>query len=79
MNTVLANVVRTDVRATAFAINIFIIHALGDAISPAILTFVADLSSFHTAFVAVSLLIPVSGVLWLMGARHLDADTAKAA
>src|SRR5262249_54060521 len=28
-NTILANVVRSDIRATAFAINILIIHALG--------------------------------------------------
>jgi MFS family permease len=33
-NTALANVVHPSIRATAFAINIFIIHALGDAISP---------------------------------------------
>ena len=78
MNTVLANVVRSDVRATAFAINILVIHALGDAISPLIIGFVSDLSSLHTAFVGVSLLIPVSGVLWLLGAKSLDADTAAA-
>jgi MFS family permease len=79
MNTVIANVVRTEIRATAFAINIFIIHALGDAISPPIIGFVSDLSNLHTAFVGVAMLIPVSGVLWLLGARYLDADTDRAA
>jgi hypothetical protein len=78
MNTVIANVVGTEIRATAFAINIFIIHALGDAISPLIIGFVADLSSLHAAFVGVSLFIPLSGVLWLWGAKYLDADTARA-
>ncbi len=78
MNTVLANVTRSSIRATAFAINILIIHALGDAISPLIIGFVGDLSTLHAAFVGVSLLIPVSGVLWLMGTRTLDADTATA-
>jgi MFS family permease len=77
-NTILANVVRSDVRASAFAINILIIHALGDAISPLIIGFVADLSSLQTAFVGVSFLIPVSGVLWLWGAKYLDEDTRKA-
>jgi hypothetical protein len=77
-NTILANVTRAEIRATAFAINILIIHALGDAISPLIIGFVADLSSLHAAFVGVSLLIPLSGVLWVWGARSLDADTAKA-
>ena len=69
---------RSGIRATAFAINILVIHALGDAISPLIIGFVADLSSLHAAFVGVSLLIPVSGVLWLLGAKYLDDDTAKA-
>ena len=77
-NTILANVTRSGIRATAFAINILVIHALGDAISPLIIGFVADLSSLHAAFVGVSLLIPVSGVLWLLGAKYLDDDTAKA-
>lgn len=78
MNTVLANVTRSDIRATAFAINILVIHALGDAISPLIIGVIADLSSLQTAFLATSLFIPLSGVLWLMGARHLDADTERA-
>ena len=77
-NTILANVVRSPIRATAFAINIFIIHALGDAISPLIIGFVADLTNLHTAFVAVSALIPISGSLWIWGANHLDDDTAAA-
>jgi hypothetical protein len=77
-NTILANVVRSPIRATAFAINIFIIHALGDAISPLIIGFVADLTNLHTAFVAVSALIPISGSLWVWGANHLDEDTAAA-
>jgi MFS family permease len=77
MNTVIANVVRTEIRATAFAINILIIHALGDAISPPIIGVVSRLANLHTAFVGVSLLIPVSGVLWIWGAKYLDADTQK--
>jgi MFS family permease len=76
-NTILANVTRPEIRATAFAINILIIHALGDAISPLIIGFVADLSSLQTAFVGVSFLIPVSAVLWVLGAKYLDEDTRK--
>ncbi len=77
-NTILANVTRSEIRATAFAINILVIHAFGDAVSPLIIGFVSDLSSLHTAFVGVSLLIPVSGVLWIWGAKHLEEDTARA-
>jgi MFS family permease len=77
-NTILANVVRSPIRATAFAVNIFIIHAFGDAISPLIIGLIADLSSLQTAFLLVGLLIPLSGALWLLGRRYLDADTAAA-
>ncbi len=77
-NTILANVTRSEIRATAFAINILIIHALGDAISPLIIGFIADLSSLHAAFVAISFLVPVSAFLWVLGAKYLDEDTARA-
>lgn len=77
-NTILANVTRSEIRATAFAINILIIHILGDAISPWIIGSIADRSSLHTAFLAVSVTIPAAAILWVLGARRLDADTAKA-
>ena len=34
LNTVIVNVTRPGMRAMAFAVNIFFIHALGDAVSP---------------------------------------------
>ncbi len=77
-NTILVNVTRSTIRATAFAINIFVIHAFGDAISPLIIGLIADLSSLQFAFVLVSLLIPISGLLWLGGIRHLDEETRRA-
>ncbi|OWK43186.1 spinster family MFS transporter [Fimbriiglobus ruber] len=77
-NTILANVSRSPIRATAFAINILVIHALGDAISPPVLGFIADLTDLHTAFLAVSVLILVGGGLWVAGARYLDEDTKRA-
>lgn len=77
-NTIIANVVSGDIRATAFAVNILVIHALGDAISPTLIGLVADHSDLHTAFVGVSVMILVGGGLWVAGARHLDEDTARA-
>jgi MFS family permease len=76
-NTVLANVTRHQIRATAFAINILVIHALGDVISPPIIGLIADLSSLRTALLVISVLILAGGVLWLMGARYLDAETRR--
>lgn len=77
-NTILANVTRTEIRATAFAINILVIHMLGDVISPPIIGLVADVASLQVAFLGVSAFILIGGTLWVLGARSLDADTAKA-
>ena len=77
-NTILANVVPGMTRATAFAVNILIIHALGDAISPFIIGGIADQSSLRTGFLVVSVMIAVSGVVWLMGMPHLRKDTDEA-
>jgi MFS family permease len=77
-NTILANVSHPAVRASAFAINIFIIHLLGDAISPAIIGTIADHSSLDVGMAVVSVMIFVGGVLWLMGTRYLEQDTKLA-
>lgn len=86
VNTILANVTHPSVRATGFAANIFVIHALGDAISPPIVGAITDAtkSASHPggnmtiAFLSLSVFILIAGVLWLMGARHLDRDTELA-
>lgn len=77
-NTVLANVSRSEIRATAFAINILVIHALGDAISPTLIGAVADMTDLHTAFLVTAFVILLAGTLWVLGAQYLDADTRRA-
>ncbi len=76
-NTILANVTRHEIRATAFAINILIIHLFGDAISPPIIGLIAGKSSLGTALLCVSFLILLGGGLWIAGARYLDEETRK--
>lgn len=75
-NAALANVAGPKVRATAFALNILIIHALGDAISPPLLGAVAGHLDMNIAFLVVSAAILVSGIIWLFGMKYLAADTA---
>ncbi|GBD35627.1 Hexuronate transporter [bacterium HR36] len=74
-NAILANVTHPAMRATAFAINIFVIHALGDVLSPAIIGLIADLSNLQVGFLMVAGFIAISGLLWLVGARFLEQDT----
>jgi MFS family permease len=75
-NAALANVVESNVRATAFAVNILIIHALGDVISPPLIGAVAGHADRNAAFLVVSGAMLVAGVLWLCGMKYLAADTA---
>jgi MFS transporter, Spinster family, sphingosine-1-phosphate transporter len=77
-NTVLANVTQPSIRAAGYAINIFMIHLLGDAISPPLVGKITDLAggNMNVGFAAVSAAMAVSGVLWLTGTWFLAADTA---
>jgi sugar phosphate permease len=77
-NTALANVVHPTVRATAFALNIFLIHLLGDAPASSALGWVSDHYGWPATFTAVAAVMALAGVLWLAGAPHLAADTDAA-
>lgn len=80
-NTALANVTHPSMRATGFAINIFVIHLLGDAISPPLIGWIGDPDkgrSLTLAFTVVSFMILIGGVLWLWAAKYLGADTEMA-
>jgi MFS family permease len=77
-NTILANVSHPSTRATAFALNIFIIHAFGDAVSPLVMGVIRDRYDMDSAFRILSAVIFLGGLLWLWGARYLERDTALA-
>jgi len=75
-NAALANVAGPQVRATAFALNILIIHFFGDALSPPLLGLIAGRSNMNVAFLVISVAILISGIIWLLGMKYLAADTA---
>jgi len=79
-NTVLANVTHPSIRASAFAINILVIHLCGDAASPFLMPLVKYVfgGSWNTAFGLVAIAFVVAGFFWLWGARYLGRDTALA-
>jgi hypothetical protein len=79
-NTILANVTHPAIRASGYAMNILVIHLLGDVISPPLIGMITDLydGNMNAGFVVVSLAILVSGVFWLLGIKHLARDTQLA-
>ena len=78
-NAILANVVHPVMRPAGFAVNIFVIHVLGDVISPPIIGAVSGFwKNDSVGFAVVSAFLAVGGLLWLWGGRYLDRDTAIA-
>jgi MFS family permease len=80
-NTIIANVTHPAVRSTAYAVNIFIIHALGDVISPPLIGWVTDATggNMNLGFgLVTTFAYLLSGVFWILGARHLARDTELA-
>jgi len=75
-NTALANVSMPEVRATAFAFNILVIHAFGDVLAFPTLGYIAGHTNWTIAFIALSGVMLLGGILWLMGTKYLAADTA---
>lgn len=78
-NTILANVTHPSIRAVGFALNIFIIHAFGDVLSPVVVGFLNDYyGDMNKSFIVVGLMFLASGVFWLIGTRFLRRDTELA-
>ena len=77
-NTILANVTHPSIRATAFAVNILVIHLFGDAASPPVLGGLAGRFGWNAAFGLVAAAMTLAGILWLWGARHLERDMERA-
>lgn len=79
-NTILANVTHPSLRAAGFALNILIIHAFGDVISPVAIGLLSDwFQDMTQAFIVVGMMFLVAGALWLFGVRYLPRDTENSA
>ena len=74
-NTAIANVALPSVRAMAFALNIFVIHVLGDLLAFPSIGFVAGHSDIRIAFLFVTGVMLISGLIWLAGMKFLPGDT----
>jgi MFS-type transporter involved in bile tolerance (Atg22 family) len=77
-NTALANTVRPEHRPAAFALNILIIHLLGDVPSPLAIGSITDSTgSMNNAMLMLAAMVWLGGFIWRLGAKHLDEDTAR--
>lgn len=79
-NAILMNVAPPHLRAPAMALCIFVIHALGDVISPTLIGLAGDWlpGGLNSGFLLVSVLVLIAGMIWQFGARHLEKDIANA-
>ncbi len=70
VNAATLNAVRPEVRATAMAGQLFIIHALGDAISPRIIGAVSDRSNLSIGLGSTLITMLLAAVIFFIGSRY---------
>jgi MFS family permease len=68
INTVIASVVSPAIRATAMAVSIFAIHALGDVPAPSLVGMISDRASLETAVLIFPVAALVGGLIWTYAA-----------
>jgi MFS family permease len=74
VNVVIVSVVQVGARAMAMAVSIFAIHLLGDAISPPIIGWLADINGLGQAVLIVPVAVAISGLLWTATAVMSDVS-----
>jgi len=70
LNAAIINSVGAHIRATALAVNIFVIHLLGDVPSPTMMGFIADRSSLQSSFILPIIAMIASSTILFYGMRY---------
>jgi MFS transporter, Spinster family, sphingosine-1-phosphate transporter len=83
LNAAVINSVGAHIRATALAVNIFIIHILGDVPSPTMMGWVADKRSLQAAFILPVIAMGISSAILFYGMKFappvvIDGASARA-
>jgi len=78
LNAAIVSVTRLEVRSMAFAANIFVIHLLGDAVSPTLIGWGSDLFGLTRALLASCLALGLGGAFCLLARSGFHADAARA-
>jgi len=69
LNAAIVNSVAAPIRATAIGMNLFIIHLLGDAISPTLIGAISDRSSLRLGFSLTLIAMVISALILFLGTR----------
>jgi MFS family permease len=69
INAAIINLVSATERATAIALGVFIIHVLGDALSPPLIGALSDRFSLAQAVKIVPIAVVIGGCIWIWAAR----------
>jgi predicted MFS family arabinose efflux permease len=73
LNAAVINSVSAHIRATAIAVNLFVIHFLGDALSPWLIGKVSDRSSLESGFISTVIATAISSAILFYGMRFAPA------
>ncbi len=79
LNAAIVSVTRLETRSMAFAANIFVIHLLGDAASPAAIGWTSDHFGLARALLAACAALGVGGAFCFAARAGYGADAARAA
>jgi predicted MFS family arabinose efflux permease len=73
LNAAIINSVGAHIRSTAIAVNLFVIHFLGDALSPWLIGRVSDRSSLESGFISTVIATAISSAILFYGMRFAPA------
>ena len=79
LNAAIVNSVSAAIRSTAIAIELFFIHALGDAPSPRLIGLVSDHSTLSTGLGLTLITLAIAAVLLFLGAKTLTSAEQNSA
>jgi len=77
LNAAVINSVNANIRATAIAVNLFIIHFLGDAFSPWLIGKVSDQSSLESGFISTVVATALSSAILFYGMKFAPPVRAQ--
>lgn len=69
INAAIVNSVAAPIRATAISVNLFIIHALGDAFSPHLIGVLSDATNLRIGLSITLITLTLSGIILFAGSR----------